>query len=209
MAKEDTARREFTSAAAEVELVGSGNALLRMYDLRQAHDDVGWAFTHIEMANVEWTLNPNKDDPNNPRKVDEAIKKYDEKRSAASKIRGEFVNAARDDLGIGYDLRWTTRLIIEHWITVGILIALAVGSGIAAIRNFRRRLSVHFMAMSVVAVSALLYYNGQILWMVVLLSVSAGCAPFVLGHFRKRNEDPATDDHPVAEGSPHPGGSVH
>jgi hypothetical protein len=189
--KEDAARSQFISAAAEVDLVGSGKALIAMFKLREAHSDVEFAYNDIVKANLDWTLAPNKDDPKKLQKVDEAINTYDEKRVATSTARSNFVNAARDDLGIGYDLQWSDKAIAERqrilWKTIAGLVITVLG----AIVTRGRWLSVVFLASSIFFLrDLLLFYDLTTCWIVVS-AVSAGCAPFVAYRLWRNNGLPA------------------
>ena len=180
MAKQDEARTLFTNAAAAVELVGSGSALVATLKLRDAHNDADWAFSSIFQASIEWTLAPPEDDAKNLQNVEHAITNYEAKRRLAGTARREFVDAARDDLGIKYDLQWTPEAAAERQRFLWMTIAALVATTLAAIATRRQWSCIAFGFGAFFLLRALLLYYGQDGWWTVGSAVGAACVPFVV-----------------------------
>lgn len=87
-----TASDQLTSAAAAVDLVGSGNVRLRALDLLDAHHAVSFAYTDMIAARLQM--------PPDQKAVDAAVKEFESKRSDAANARFEFSQAASESLGI-------------------------------------------------------------------------------------------------------------
>jgi hypothetical protein len=86
------AKDQLVTAAAAVDLVGSGNVRLRASDLRDVHNEVETANL---ILNTEYMRSPS-----NQQAVDAAVKEFESKRSDAANARFEFSKAASESLGI-------------------------------------------------------------------------------------------------------------
>ncbi|MFB1298803.1 hypothetical protein ACAG24_025205 [Mycobacterium sp. pW049] len=87
-----TASDQLTSAAAALDLVGSGNVRLRALDLLDAHHDVSFAYTDMALARSQM--------PPDQKAIDAAVEQFESKRANAAKVRFEFSQAASESLGI-------------------------------------------------------------------------------------------------------------